>query len=464
VVPEEPLAPPPPASLPGDAVAEPPVGDVVTGASVSPGPSPSAGRAGSAPPEAEPSERPEPPEPPEPAEPDEPSERSERSEPVGSAGAGTDHPVAVQPDETAVGLDRGLERAVTRTSRRFRIPREVRITIMLIVLIFVVEYFLLPEIATARKNVGLLEQVNPFLLVLATGLEILSLLAYAQLTHTVLSPGAPSRFRLFRINMWSLSVSHVLPGGTAAGTAAGYRMLTDSKVPGSTAGFGMALQGVGSAVVLNVLFWVALVISIPLNGFKPLYGTAAIVGSLLMAAFTAAVLLLLKGQRRAVDQLHRLATHVPLVNADRVSALVEHVANRLELMLRDVHLLSRALMWAAANWLLDAASLWVFVAAFGHVVFPVDLLVAYGLANILAAIPITPGGLGVVEGVCAATLTGFGVPGRVAAVAVLTWRLVNFWLPIPAGGIAYLSLRLGSRRRHEDGTPPVEPGRRSAVT
>ena len=48
--------------------------------------------------------------------------------------------------------------------------------------------------------------------------------------------------------------------------------------------------------------------------------------------------------------------------------------------------------WAAANWLLDAASLWVFVAAFGHVISPVDLLTAYGLANILAAMPITPGG------------------------------------------------------------------------
>jgi uncharacterized protein (TIRG00374 family) len=345
---------------------------------------------------------------------------------------------------------------VTTAHRRFRIPREVRITATLIVLVFVVEYFLLPEIAKARKNIGLLGKVNPLLLVLATGLEVLSLLSYAQLTHTVLSPGAPKRFRLFRVNMWSLAVSHVLPGGTAAGTAAGYRMLTDSGVPGSTAAFGMALQGIGSAVVLNVIFWLALVISIPLNGFNPLYGTAAIAGTLLLAAVGLSALLLTKGQHRAVDQLHRLATHIPFVNPDRVSALVEHIANRLELLLRDRRLLSRALLWAAANWLFDAASLWVFVAAFGHRVFPIDLLVAYGLANILAAIPLTPGGLGVVEATLIATLTGFGVSGRVAGVAVLTWRLVNFWLPIPGGAIAYLSLRFPGKAHREEHSHDVE--------
>jgi uncharacterized membrane protein YbhN (UPF0104 family) len=40
-------------------------------------------------------------------------------------------------------------------------------------------------------------------------------------------------------------------------------------------------------------------------------------------------------------------------------------------------------------------------------------------------------------------LKGFGVPSGVAAAGVLSWRLVNFWLPIPFGGVSYLSLRLG---------------------
>ena len=123
------------------------------------------------------------------------------------------------------------------------------------------------------------------------------------------------------------------------------------------------------------------------------------------------------------------------------------MADRLQVLLRDRRLLINALVWAAANWLFDAASLWVFLFAFGKAVFPVDLLVAYGLANILAAIPITPGGLGVVEVTLTATLVGFGVPRSIAGVGVLAWRLVNFWLPIPVGGVCYGTLRFGPEGR-----------------
>ena len=104
--------------------------------------------------------------------------------------------------------------------------------------------------------------------------------------------------------------------------------------------------------------------------------------------------------------------------------------------------MGKALFFASANWLLDAGSLFVFVGAFGHWVDPVGLLVAYGVANIVAALPITPGGLGVVEATVSGILVGFGTPRSIAIWGVLAWRLVNFWLPIPIGGSAYLSLQL----------------------
>ena len=124
-------------------------------------------------------------------------------------------------------------------------------------------------------------------------------------------------------------------------------------------------------------------------------------------------------------------------------------------------------MWAAANWLLDAASLWAFVAAYGHFTAPIDLFVAYGVANVLAAVPLTPGGLGIVEAVAATSLIGFGVPAGIAWLGVISWRLFNFWLPIPVGAGAYLSLRvsrgagLKERRRrargHDQGPGPDRP-------
>jgi uncharacterized protein (TIRG00374 family) len=327
--------------------------------------------------------------------------------------------------------------------KRRWIPRNVKITLMILLLFFIGEYVLLPELASARKEFRQLGHLNFLWLILGALFELAALAAYAELTHTVLSPGAPGRFRIFRINMWALAISHVLPGGTVPGTAASYKLLTDADVTGSTAAFGLAVQGIGSAVVLNCIFWLSLLVSIPLHGYNPLYGFAAILGVLLIAVFGGLVILLTRGEKQAGDFLQKVAKRLPLVKPETVTSLVEKVADRVKVLFKNPELLYRAGLWAAANWLLDATSLWVFLFAFGAHISPIDVLVAYGLANILAVIPLTPGGLGVVELTIVSVLTGFGVPGGAATAGVLCWRLVNFWLPIPFGGVAYLSLRLG---------------------
>jgi hypothetical protein len=94
------------------------------------------------------------------------------------------------------------------------------------------------------------------------------------------------------------------------------------------------------------------------------------------------------------------------------------------------------------NWLLDAASLWCFIAAFGSFADPVGLFAAYGIANVIGAIPITPAGLGVIDSVTPVLLISFGLTRSVATLGVLSWRLVNFWLPIPTGAAAYVSLKV----------------------
>ncbi len=331
-------------------------------------------------------------------------------------------------------------------ARRQLLPRNVKITVMVLFLFFVGEYILLPELASARREFHQLSHLNFLWLILGTLLEVAALIAYAELTRTVLSPGAPGRFRIFRINMWALAISHTLPGGTVPGTAASYRLLTESGVSGSTAAFGLATQGIGSAVVLNLIFWLSLLISIPLQGYNPLYGFAALLGVLLLAIFAAVVLLLTRGEKHAAMFLRKVADRLPFVKAETVTSLVQKVADRMKILYSSPELVTRAGTWAAANWLLDAASLWVFLLAFGARISPIDVLVGYGLANILAVIPLTPSGLGVIELTIVAVLKGFGVPGGVAAAGVLSWRLVNFWLPIPFGGASYVSLRVGHPR------------------
>jgi hypothetical protein len=210
------------------------------------------------------------------------------------------------------------------------------------------------------------------------------------------------------------------------------------------AGFGLAMQGVGSAVVLNVLFWLALIVSLFTNGFHPLYTYAAAAGTLLMGSFAAVIVALTKGRRRSIEVARQWADRVPFLNGDRLAEGVQRVADRLKDLAGQKELLRQAVLWAAANWFFDAACLFVFVVALHGYVSPINLLVAYGLANILAVIPITPGGLGIIEGILIPALHGFGVPLYIAGPAVLGYRVVNFWLPIPVGGVSYLSLRFES--------------------
>ena len=65
------------------------------------------------------------------------------------------------------------------------------------------------------------------------------------------------------------------------------------------------------------------------------------------------------------------------------------------------------------------------------------VLLAYAASRLLALVPLTPGGLGFVETGLVTTLTLAGVQPEAAVVAVFAYRVLSFWLPIPAGGVAY---------------------------
>lgn len=341
--------------------------------------------------------------------------------------------------------------------RRLASKHPFRRGTLLVVLALVAEYLVLPQIAGVGRSLHLLARVNVGFVLLGVLLEVASLASYAQLTRAVLPPQATRFSRLWRIDLSTLAVSHVLPGGTAGGDGLGYRLVTNEGVSGSDAGLALVTQGIGSALVLNAILWLALIVSVPLTGFNPIYASAAIVGALLLAAFAGMVLLLTRGEERAAITMRALVSRLPYLKQDAGDTAyrgVHQIAARIRVMATDRALLRRAVLWAAANWLLDAASLFVFLAAFGHIENPDGLLVAYGLAYVLAAIPVTPGGLGIVEGVLVPSLVGFGATRGVAIVAVIGYRLVNFWLPIPVGAGAYLSLRpaggRGASNRREE--------------
>lgn len=309
----------------------------------------------------------------------------------------------------------------------------------------VVYFFVLPLLPAFRNAVSDLRQIDPVLLITAITLSFMALYCYTLLTHAALGAEADrlTRFDLFRIQLSTRALGSILPAGSAASNALGFRLITSSGVQKADAGFALATAGIGSALILNVLLWIGLVVSIPFRGSSPVYGSAAVAGAILMAVVAAIIFGLIddKGRlRRFVRWIYdRLGR-----DGESAANLLDHLRDRIRGLVAERDVLRRVVMWGTLNWLLDLTALWLFLRAFGGSVSIDALLVAFGLANVLASVPITPGGLGIVEGVYIPTLVGFGVPAATATVTVLTYRIAQYWLPIIAGGVSYATLRIGA--------------------
>jgi uncharacterized protein (TIRG00374 family) len=326
--------------------------------------------------------------------------------------------------------------------------KPLRRGIVLFIVALVIEYLVVPELVGASKDLSLLGGVNVGWLIAGLVTECLSLFCYGLLTQAVLSPAGPDDpprpglSRLFRIDLAAAAIAHVIPAGTLGSAGIGYRLFTAEGIKGNDAAVMMATKGLGSTVVLNVLLWLSLVISIPLAGFHPIYVTVAIIGAVLLFAIAALTFGITRGVGRASRILHVVGDRIPRLTGDRLEQGLREAGASLSALARDRRTMFWSLTWASLNWLLDAGSLWCFVAAFGRFVNPVELFAAYGIANIAGVLPITPAGLGVIDSLAPLLLVSFGVTRSVATLGVLGWRLVNFWLPIPAGAAAYVSLKV----------------------
>ena len=181
-------------------------------------------------------------------------------------------------------------------------------------------------------------------------------------------------------------------------------------------------------VVMTVLLLVALglLTGSGLSRFHLVPGTDVLVALAVIAA-AAAILLLIPQTRASLTRM--VWPHLRGVWPRVLDALSNPV---------------RLAISAAANLVLTAAYLLAFFASLYAVGAHPPILAAavvYLAGNAVGSAAPTPGGLGGVEAVLAAGLTGIGIPAHEAIPAVLVFRVATFWLPIPAGWLAYLGLQ-----------------------
>jgi uncharacterized protein (TIRG00374 family) len=249
----------------------------------------------------------------------------------------------------------------------------------------------------------------------------------------------------------SNAFGRVVPGGVAAAGAMQYAMLRGAGVPAGRAASGMTASSVlvfGILLALPLLALPAVLFGAPVD---PGLGRAALIGGvlfvLLFAAGTAALLwdrpLVLFG--RAVQSVrNRVRRSKPPRTGIPDRLLRER--NSVTMVLGQRWW--QALLLAVGRWLLDYMTLLAALTAVHADPRPSTVLLAYCAAQFLGTLPLTPGGLGFVEAGLTGTLALAGVPAGAAVVATLAYRLVSFWLPIPAGGVAAIL-----HRRHYGEVP-----------
>jgi uncharacterized protein (TIRG00374 family) len=237
----------------------------------------------------------------------------------------------------------------------------------------------------------------------------------------------------------SNAFGRIVPGGVAAAGALQYSMLVRAGVPGAASASGMTASSLlvfGTLLVLPVLAVPAVIGGAPVaKGLE----RAALVGAVVF------VLMFLVGAACVVaDRPLELAGRAAQAVRNRLfrrRAPLSDLPQRL-IQERDVvrSVLGRqwweALLAASGRWVLDYLTLLAALTAVGANPRPSLVLLAFCTAQLLGTLPLTPGGLGFVEAGLTGTLALAGVGAGAAVLATLAYRLVSFWLPIPAGGIA----------------------------
>jgi putative heme transporter len=99
-----------------------------------------------------------------------------------------------------------------------------------------------------------------------------------------------------------------------------------------------------------------------------------------------------------------------------------------------------ALAYAAANWLTDLLCLAACTRALGLPIGITTLASIYLVVQIVRQVPITPGGVGLIETAFIAGLTAAGTSAASATAAVLIYRVLSCWIVIPIGGFAAVVL------------------------
>jgi len=336
-------------------------------------------------------------------------------------------------------------------------------TLVVVLLLLVGIYFLFPKLVGLGDALSRVGDADPIWIIVAIAFNVAAFLTYFALFKAVVGGDALrlSWLETYEINMAGVAATLLFSAGGAGGIALTYWALRKA---------GMGRRDVARRMVafigLHYVFYpLAVIVFGILLRTGVLEGAAGVELTIIPAAISGAVLLV--GVAIAfipADVDRRLA---PLAKSDGARRLLQSAAKVPATVGEGFRFVAQlfthpskgglAVLGGAGFWAANIGILWASFQAFGVDVPLAVVVQGFFLGMAANLFPFAPAGVGAVDAGMIGAFVLFGIPEETVFPAILIYRLVAFWMPIPPGIVAFFQLRKTIRLWEAEGLP-IERG------
>ena len=372
-----------------------------------------------------------------------------------------------RPEEDGPFYEEGDE-GVDQEPSFFEDPKRIVQTVVAVVVLVAAIYFLFPELVGIEDGVRRLGDGDPIWVTIAFAFSILMFLSYVGLFKGIIGERLRLRWsESYQITMAGLAATRLFSAGGAGGIVLTYWALRKAGMPRK--------DSAGRMVAFLVLLYAVYMFTLVINGV--LLETGVFVGpnpaglTIVPAALAGSVIILfLLIALIPGDFQRRLAESSPDTRLGRIgvglASVPETMAAGTRMAIAIVRNPSRgglALAGAVGFWAANIAILWASFKAFDVNVGGAVIVQGFFVGMVANLFPFAPGGVGAVDAGMIGAFVLFGLPGGAVFAAVLCYRVIAFWLPLPPGVVAFFQLRK-TVKRWEDERARIPVGSEVAET
>jgi uncharacterized protein (TIRG00374 family) len=330
---------------------------------------------------------------------------------------------------------------------------------VIVVILLVGIYFLFPKLVGLGDSLDKLGEADPLWIGIAIVFSIASYATYIALFKAVVG-GDALKFtwgETYEINMAGVAASLLLSAGGAGGVALTYWALKKAGMGGRDAARRMI-----AFVSLHYAFYpLALIVFGLLLRTGVLNGENSVELTIIPAAV--AGMLLVIGVLVTLIPTDVEARLMPHVRGDHMRSFVEWASRVPETAGEGFRFAlslfahprkgGLAVLGAAGFWAFNIGVLWASFHALGIQVPFAVVVQGFFLGMVANLFPLAPAGVGAVDAGMIGAFVLFGLPEETVFPAILIFRLISFWMPIPPGIVALFQLRKTVRRWEAEGLP-----------